>query len=65
MLLKFIELGSQGPRLSGALQVASRVEEFCDLLYQPSDSIQIGVESGGHEVFLARSLEFMDHWLRA
>ena len=46
-----------------ALEVAPQIQAFYDRLDLPPDSFDFEVGNGGHEVFLAGSLAFLNWWI--
>ncbi len=60
----FIEAGSRDSRTEGAIEVQKSVEILYNKLNLPLDYVSIGIEKGGHEIFLNGSLKFLNKFLK-
>jgi len=59
----FIEVGLQDPRVEPAKKNVREIKSIYSRLGLPEDSVQLGLEKGGHEVFLKGSLQFLNRYL--
>lgn len=55
----FIEAGSKDGRTTGAIRIFPKMQEIYKKLGLSSNYIQLGIEQGGHEIYLNKSLQFI------
>ena len=58
----FIEVGRQDARSQPSRQVFEDIRGLYESLAQPAGSVALEIGEGGHEAFLAGSLEFLKQW---